>query len=312
MSTAKGESPINQKWILCEAIDQPASDFVLQVLKNRFGTVLHFLPLAAKSHAESTHYVHQLRVSSRRAVAAIQLFRDFLPVQKAKRLLKDLKSIRKSANDARNDDVLLQRLGSKSTEGPKSFDELVSRISSHREKSQKPILCVYRRFGETKLEQSTNTLLDKVYWRENGSEPTFKVFARNKMACLETTFFRLARNATKAPEELHQLRIEGKRLRYTMELLSSAFPETFRSELYPHIAELQEQLGDINDHVTAQLFFQKWIAQLPVGSAAVVLAEMIQKEWKSFQKCQQSFFNEWPLERFTKLQQEWNEVCTVE
>ena len=50
---------------------------------------------------------------------------------------------------------------------------------------------------------------------------------------------------------LHQMRISGKRVRYAMELLAGAFDDSFRTELYPIYAEVQELLGTINDHATA-------------------------------------------------------------
>jgi CHAD domain-containing protein len=47
------------------------------------------------------------------------------------------------------------------------------------------------------------------------------------------------------------MRICGKRVRYAMELLAGALDHSFRRELYPTFAEVQEKLGTINDHATA-------------------------------------------------------------
>ena len=54
------------------------------------------------------------------------------------------------------------------------------------------------------------------------------------------------------------MRISGKQVRYTMELLAGAFDESFRRELYVIFAEVQEMLGTINDHASAVTMFHEW------------------------------------------------------
>ena len=55
-------------------------------------------------------HVHRLRVSTRRAVAALKLYRDWLPPAKFRWVKKRLKKIRRAAGDARDLDVLAERL----------------------------------------------------------------------------------------------------------------------------------------------------------------------------------------------------------
>src|SRR5262249_9008737 len=51
---------------------------------------------------------------------------------------------------------------------------------------------------------------------------------------------------------LHQVRIKGKRLRYTMEVFADWFPPAFRAHLYSQVEEMQDVLGKANDsHVAA-------------------------------------------------------------
>ena len=49
------------------------------------------------------------------------------------------------------------------------------------------------------------------------------------------------------PAALHRLRILGKRLRYSLEIMAGCFPPTFRTVLYPAVEQLQEHLGGIQD-----------------------------------------------------------------
>src|SRR5438874_1427315 len=48
-------------------------------------------------------------------------------------------------------------------------------------------------------------------------------------------------------EQLHRVRILGKRLRYAMEVFASCFAPPFRDQLYPAVEALQEILGHVND-----------------------------------------------------------------
>ena len=50
---------------------------------------------------------------------------------------------------------------------------------------------------------------------------------------------------------LHATRIVGKRLRYTIEMFVDCFGPALRTTLYPAIAEMQQVLGDVNDHFNA-------------------------------------------------------------
>ncbi len=56
-----------------------------------------------------------------------------------------------------------------------------------------------------------------------------------------------------AYEELHQFRILGKRMRYSMEIFADCFTSPFREELYPAVEDIQEILGLITDaHVAIE------------------------------------------------------------
>ena len=53
------------------------------------------------------------------------------------------------------------------------------------------------------------------------------------------------------PDQLHQVRIAGKHLRYAMELFAACFDKPFKESLYPQIEEMQEILGRANDSYAA-------------------------------------------------------------
>ena len=95
---------------------------------------------------------------------------------------------------------------------------------------------------------------------------------------------------------LHSFRIAGKRLRYAMELFAAAFPPAFREELYPLVEELQEKLGEINDHASAAARLEQWQAELPPPAAASAL-RLRRAERRALSRCRQAFFAWWTKQR---------------
>src|SRR5215470_7965644 len=94
------------KWINGIAPDGSVVDAARVSLSARLTAVAHWLPLAAYHADQDIEHVHRLRVSTRRAVATLRLYRDWLPDKKRRSIKKRLKKIRRAAGDARDLDVL--------------------------------------------------------------------------------------------------------------------------------------------------------------------------------------------------------------
>jgi len=58
---------------------KPVRDVAHAILHARLRAVWHWLPLAADRSEEDCEYVHQLRVATRRAMAALRVFSDVIP-----------------------------------------------------------------------------------------------------------------------------------------------------------------------------------------------------------------------------------------
>jgi hypothetical protein len=84
------------KWILNVAPNDCTSDIAVRTLKARFAAVQHYLPLAADKAEEDPEYVHELRVWTRRASAALDLYVDFLPRRRRGRMKGQLKRLRRA------------------------------------------------------------------------------------------------------------------------------------------------------------------------------------------------------------------------
>jgi CHAD domain-containing protein len=105
------------KWIPGISPDDRLTDVAVRSLEARLGAVQHLLPLAAEAGIEELETIHHLRVWTRRAAAAMKLYAPLLPRRRMAWMEKQLKRLRRAANEARDLDVLVQRLSAKGGEG---------------------------------------------------------------------------------------------------------------------------------------------------------------------------------------------------
>jgi inorganic triphosphatase YgiF len=76
---------------------------------------------------------------------------------------------------------------------------------------------------------------------------TFGELATSQFGELLAGFNAAAAANPSEPAALHRLRIEGKRLRYALEIFAGCFPPAFREHVYPAAEQVQEILGSIQD-----------------------------------------------------------------
>src|SRR5687767_3634942 len=100
----------DSKWIDSVNGATPLLEAAQRILDARLGTVAHYLPLAFHEAARDIEHVHQLRVATRRARAALDLFEVCLANGAAKQARKLLRRIRRAAGAARDWDVFLDML----------------------------------------------------------------------------------------------------------------------------------------------------------------------------------------------------------
>ena len=245
------------KWIAGLQSDTPVLEAAARVLKLRFKTVAHFLPLAANEPEKDVEYVHQLRVSSRRAVAALAMFTDLMPKKRLRPLRKQLRKIRRAAGNARDWDVVQIHLRDWSKQRPKSEQAGIQFLQGlsfdRRLQSQKTLV---------ELADASLDVQDAIDHLDLGSEysknRTLGEHAVPFLDGLQDVLHAAIETDTGDYEHLHRIRIAGKELRYAMEIGAPCFQPPFKEVLYKAIEEMQEILGTANDsHVAVQ-----WLSAL--------------------------------------------------
>src|ERR1019366_9218704 len=82
-------------------------------------------------------------------------------------------------------------------------------------------------------------------------------------------------------------------LRYEMELLAGAFPPDFVEKLYPVVEILQQHLGEINDHATAQAHLRQRIDTANDPSETDHLRTLLKDETARLNQSRRTFLQWW-------------------
>ncbi len=228
------------------------------IIRERMRVVLKLLPLAARQADEDVEPVHQLRVATRRADAAVRLFAPFCSLKRAREVRRALREVRRAAAAARQDDVHLARFEQEQGLAPEALQPayacIVEATRASRRAAQKRIRAAAARPQRRKLIRRTKRLLAELDYhraRKRNADRSLPATLRD-LSLVELPPRIEAVRSHPADDlrelaTLHQLRILGKRLRYSLELLQPCLPERFRRDLYPRLQTFQDQLGDLND-----------------------------------------------------------------
>jgi CHAD domain-containing protein len=243
------------KWIRGLTPDLPLDEAARRVLLLRLEVVREFLPLARTQAERDPEYVHQLRVGTRRADAALRIFRCCLPGKLYRAARERLRVIRKAAGAARDWDVfresLRERLDTAGKAERAGLDVLVGYALGQRDAAQAALAALEQDVNEPFADFVTATV-DAVHNAERGHTDLIDL-ARTLMPALLGRLDQAAAGDLGDYVRLHQVRIAGKRLRYAMEVFVVCFAPAFRESVYPQIEEMQETLGLANDsHVASE------------------------------------------------------------
>ncbi|HYT87108.1 MAG TPA: CHAD domain-containing protein [Gemmataceae bacterium] len=242
------------KWIPDLTATTPLDDAARHVLSLRLEAVRDYLRLALHEPEKDPEYVHQLRVGTRRAVAALDIFALCLPEKVYRKARKRLRRQRRAAGAARDWDVFLASL----TEAPfkrtgrarPGFDFLIGYAVSQRVSAQSQLQDANDDFPFA-FDRLVADTLHALRCSDTDSMETLLDLAcpvlNERLRQLEKASAKDLDNY----ENLHQVRIAGKRLRYAMEVFADCYSPEFREQYYAAVEEMQDILGRANDSYVA-------------------------------------------------------------
>jgi CHAD domain-containing protein len=245
-------SGMDGKWISGLSPEMEVASAAKKVLSARLDAVRYWLPLVA--HAEKdVEFVHQLRVTSRRAGAALRLFRPCFrnkAYRNAKRLLRE---VRQAAGEARDWDVFQETLFEENVPGTRLRDFLFGYAISRRMLAQASLSEM-----AFDLRQPLDLLRDELdELLQCPDEEDARNYGELCFRAVRELLGELHRATNPVPDdyrELHQIRILGKKLRYVLELAVDCFTTPTREAMLPKVEGMQRILGEAND---AQVLSQR-------------------------------------------------------
>lgn len=214
----------------------------------RFADVREALSRALRQPAGDPELVHKLRVAVRRATAALDAFAERLPPAVYRKARRGLRRYRRAAGAARDWDVFFDLVSARPSETP-GVDAVLGWAAAKRGMAQAAI----SGFGEDHPADINRLLSDTVsaVARLKADHPrTVTDLARmkvsNALAALSA-----AAHMPMSDDQMHAVRIAGKRVRYAVEVFAGCLSAEFRRRLTDEMKALQDALGSFNDAVVA-------------------------------------------------------------
>lgn len=295
---------LQNTWLVVERGSTPASHVARRTLRKRLDAVWTELQAAAGDRPDADR-VHRLRVATRRTLAAVDAFADLLPAKRRDWFAKRLRRLRRAAGEARDLDVLTDRLG-REVAGPQppvvgqaARDRLVAMLARRQAASRGPIRQMRDALLAGDWHGRTERLLDRVGSR--GQDRPFADFARRRFRPLVARFFATADHRLRSAAEMHRLRIEGKKLRYAMEIFACVFPVREGVRCADALERLQETLGDFTDHAVAADRLRRWARSDGIGMQHRTLAALHDVEAARADKARKAFAKWWTPARRRRL-----------
>lgn len=312
---AASRTRLAKKWLDQIPPTASISAAAREAIESRASAVLHYMPLAAKQAHKNVEYVHQMRVATRRACAAIDALRAALPPKRVGRCYKLLRKVRRSSGRARDLDVMIGRLNGRADNeigaGPKA--RLTEALRVRRKAVQPRMRKKLERIDARELARQFDQLQNKIRWRGEGPEPDWKTATTNMLGRVAAGLHAAGKplegqgdNGDRI-EEIHRLRICGKELRYTMEIAVGAFGEPLR-DLYGFIEQTQARLGTINDHAVALDFYQTWYDRESDPSIREAIKTVVAIERDGLKSTLRDFPHWWSDQQVGQFWEHWQEV----
>ena len=182
--------------------------------------------------------VHDLRVAIRRFGQSLALFKDVFAGKEVKKIRRRLKDLMKLTNEPRDCDVVIELLSESALpEAPSVVDHLRER----RKEAMRLLVPELRRWRARKTSSKWRAALTP----NGGSHLPLEETARTRLPKLVKRFLKDGDRAASA-DDLHRVRIEGKKLRYSLELLEPVYGPAV-GDWIEKVKDVQSLLGKAND-----------------------------------------------------------------
>jgi CHAD domain-containing protein len=256
----------------------PAAEAVRQVMEDLVTTMHVNLPGVRQDI--DTEFLHDFRVSVRRARSLLGQIKTVLDAETTSSLRAQLKAMGAITGNVRDLDVYLLKKTEYSERVPDFLKPGILQLFRTLQRK--------RRYAKDRMVKemsgsdfdatlgNLDTFVESDPQNEAagpiGNHPIKDV----AKAAIYKRYRRVVKKGRRITEEtpdtkLHELRIDCKKLRYLLEFFSSLFPSSQMKTLIKQLKQLQENLGDFNDLCVQQDFLIQHLSSIKPQTAQVVM-----------------------------------------
>jgi CHAD domain-containing protein len=273
--------------------------FATSSLRERLLSVQRRLRKAVQQNEDQHEPIHQLRVSTRRARTALEVFAPLLANKRKDWFEKKLRKLRHAAGDLRDLDICRLRFARHKTELPKGVE---SELDKQRGRAQKKIEQLAKKYDDKGWKKRLGQLISNP---TPDGEDYLSAFANSVIEPFLGEFLKAVKSPDRSARQLHALRIAGKQLRYALELLAPVLRKRSCTNLLAQLEALQDILGEMNDYDTIAEVLDDLLKKVSGGKARKWLKAERQRVRESFSERRAKFLRGW-TERERKR---WEMLC---
>ncbi|MEJ2764696.1 CHAD domain-containing protein [Photobacterium sp. MCCC 1A19761] len=216
---------------------------------------------------DDIEFLHQYRVSLRRCRALISLMKDLFVPRQQKMLNLSLKTLMQKTNQLRDLDVFLAQIDDYFSVLDHQHHQGLSCFVDTLQHEREATFKAAKKWLKTEnYEQQCQQVKGLI--KELEASPADQGHRKSKpfaQAILWKHFQRALSicntlNGDSPDENVHQLRICCKKLRYLLEYFTPLFPPKKIQAQIQHLKQLQDELGDFNDTSTQLIFFDRYLS----------------------------------------------------
>lgn len=285
-----------------ESGHRSVASFARESLAARLAAVWRELEAIAAS-TTAVEPVHRLRVATRRCLAAIECFEPILGRRRATWLSRRLHHLRRLAGEARDLDVLVDQLAASTTpdasaerrQEARCRHRLARMLAHEAQASREPLVAALETLLASNWSERSTELLDTL--DTTGRHRSIRPFARRRLQIISRRFLAAAGPRGPRERDLHRLRILGKKLRYSLEILGPVLPADPVAEFLASLESMQAKLGGFTDHAAAVDRLRE-LSRKPVAShLGDLTASLIAQETKATAQAAERFRRWWTRKR---------------
>ncbi|HHE32455.1 MAG TPA: CHAD domain-containing protein [Chlorobaculum parvum] len=232
-----------------------------------------------------SEFLHDYRVAVRRSRSIIKLLNGAFEPEKTAWALAGLRELGKRTNELRDSDVYLLRRSEYTELLPPSLRPALNPFFSDIESAKRLHHKQFSRYLVSReyldFMSSWKAFIDSEELSDEAlaplaAQPTAQVAAKAIKKALKKVLVHGRRTGQETSDpELHELRIDCKKLRYLLEFFSSLFPPKAASRVLKQMKALQDNLGTFVDMSVQMTFLQSRLDKIPAGRGGVEEAAAI-------------------------------------